>query len=102
MSVNHLPGDPSGPHDGERRGCGGCGSGDCPMGTAVTAPALDGKRFVLASLAVFIGPLLLAIAGAIGWGSTVEGQLVGAASGLVLGGLLGGLCVMFLARKETR
>lgn len=82
-------------------GCVSCRAADCPLSTAVAAPDFRGGRLAWASLAVFIGPLLLALAGAIGFGPTLEGQLFGVATGLVLGGLLGGWGVMVLARKDV-
>lgn len=82
-------------------GCVSCRAADCRLSTAVAARDFRGGRLVWASLAVFIGPLLLALTGAIGLGPTLEGQLFGVASGLVLGGLLGGLVVMVLARKDV-
>ncbi len=102
MTLEHsssgLGGAPQEPVAG---GCGSCRTGDCPLSPAVAVPDMRGGRLAWASLAAFIGPLLLAVAGAIGFGPTVEGQLFGAASGLVLGGLVGGLVVIVLARKDV-
>lgn len=63
--------------------CSGCPLGDCPA--SQDESPLSGWRLVLASMGPFLGPPVLAIAGAAWFGGSQGAQLLGALAGLGIG-----------------
>jgi hypothetical protein len=71
------------------------------MDDRVPSQALRGPRFVLASMACFLIPLLLALGGAVRFRSSETAQLCGALVGLSLGMLAWRGISSFLHDPET-
>ena len=70
-----------GPHCGAD--CGGCPGGE--SSPAAAGLPYRGWQVVLGALGIFLGPLVLAIAGSLLLGGSREGQLAGALAGLGAG-----------------
>ncbi len=69
-------------------------------GSTANHGPLQGPRFALASLGLFLVPALLAMIGASLGGSDQDGQILGAASGLFVG-ILGAMVVARVFRSES-
>ena len=81
--------------------CPGCPSGDCPAGQDRDDSPLSGWRLVLASTVLFLGPSILAIAGAAWFRGKEWAQLCGAIGGLGVGMAVAMLAAKRLGRAET-
>jgi hypothetical protein len=68
-----------------RSRCSGCPVTDCPAEDEPEGPLLAGWQLGLVSLGLFLGPVVLAIAGAFCGGDSPAAQLAGAIAGLGLG-----------------
>jgi hypothetical protein len=71
-------------------GCSGCPIPDCPVEEGPEGSPLFGWRLGLASMGLFLGPIILAIVGAVCSGQTIlgeshEAQFLGGIAGLGLG-----------------
>lgn len=66
-------------------GCSGCAGGPCTAEPGRHDFPLAGRRLVLASVGLFVGPSVLAIAGAAWYRGSGAAQLGGALGGLVVG-----------------
>ena len=66
-------------------GCSGCPGGPCPGEPGRHDVPLGGWRLVLASMGLFVGPCVLAIAGAAWCRGSGAAQLGGALGGLFVG-----------------
>ena len=86
-------------HGSHEAGC-GSGCGGCEPGREPGPSALSPGRMSLASFAVFLLPLGLALAGA-ALGETPAMQALGAASGLVGGALVARLLTRLIAPREN-
>jgi hypothetical protein len=80
MFDDRSTGDAHGP------ACRGCAMGECPAsGEAEEAGPVAGWRLGMASLGLFVGPVVLAILGAACCRGSQAGQLLGGVAGLVVG-----------------
>ena len=79
MDVDHRP---------KAIGCARCATcpiQDCPAQDEQGAPALYGRRLALASMGLFVSPVVLAIAGAAAAGGSESAQFAGGVAGLGVG-----------------
>jgi len=83
-----------------RSNCSDCSISDCRVDVVPEGSPLAGWRLVAASIGLFLGPILLALAGTICFSSGPELQLLGAAAGLIVG--IGGsiAAVKFMRRVD--
>lgn len=65
--------------------CSVCPVADCPADEGPEEPRLAGWRLGLVSMGLFLGPVVLAIVGAMSFSDSPGAQLVGAIAGLGLG-----------------
>jgi len=86
--------------DRTRKDCSRCPLSGCPVKRKPTRGGLSGWRFALASLGLFLSPVVLAIAGAAYCGPRGEAQFFGAVLGLSAG-MAGSLAVAAWARRNT-
>jgi len=66
-------------------GCFGCPVSDCRAETGAGGGGLAGWRLAVVSVGLFLGPIVLALVGAVCFWPGPEGQLLGAVGGLVVG-----------------
>lgn len=84
-----------------RTGCSRCRIGRCPLAPCPSDPVLAGWRLTLASLWLFLGPVVLAIVGAMMVGEDRGAQLLGAMIGMSMG-MLGSIFARRLLRREDK
>ena len=65
--------------------CAGCSVTDCRGESEAYSGTLSGWRLAVASMGLFLGPILAALTGAACFASRPESQLLGAIVGLLLG-----------------
>lgn len=65
--------------------CSACGRDDCPANDYQHDSSLAGWRLGLASIGLFLGPVVLAIAGAMCFDKSYGAQCLGALAGLGVG-----------------
>jgi hypothetical protein len=84
-------------------GCGSCPTDDCPARYEDDAPRLRGPALVAAALALFLLPILLAVAGSALAGQAGDvAQLLGCLAGLGLGLAVARLFARLIYRAATR
>lgn len=81
--------------------CSTCPVDDCFGKNTSDDIPLAGGRFVLASLGLFLGPLVPALIGAVWAGETPVGQLCGALVGLGLG-MVGAVGIAGILRRVSK
>ena len=81
--------------------CSGCPIGDCPADQGHDDSPLSGGRLVLASMVLFLGPCILAIAGAAWFRGNEWEQFCGALAGLGLGIAAATVAAKRLGRADT-
>jgi hypothetical protein len=83
--------------------CSGCPLKNCPLEDRSAGSPAAGWRLGLVSLGLFLGPVVLAIVGAVSFGGTPGTQLAGAIAGLGLGlaGSLGMARILHRSREKT-
>ena len=90
------------PEQGNRFGCGRCAVQDCPARADGDSSGVQGWRLGLSAAALFLAPIVLAIAGAL-WAGGGEGtRVIGALSGLGLGMVGSVVVARALGQKRRR
>ena len=80
--------------------CHGCSDHQCAVGQPVQGQAIRGSRLVLASIACFLIPLVLALVGTFVCRFSPTAQLLGATTGLVIGMVFWGLVARLFEMPE--
>lgn len=79
MQAGHNPTEKSCP------GCDGCRADDSAAEDGSLTPPMTGRQFVIASIWFFLGPLALALVGAVCFRQSHEWQFLGSIAGLGIG-----------------
>lgn len=80
--------------------CSGCPIEVCPVETGQSGRTLDGWRLALCSMGMFLGPVVLAIAGAAAFGESAAARFAGAVVGLCTGLIASALVGRLVSRSQ--